>query len=125
MRNLLLFTLAVGPGLIVAYWLFVRPALKSVPAFKQFYAEADTFWAKVWAVCGKSVTLAFAYFVQFVGWALQLIDPIASALGDPDLRYQITETLQANPKILGYVLMAISAVTVAARLRSIAKSAEE
>lgn len=125
MRSFLLFTLAVGPGLIVAYWLFVRPALKSVPAFKQFYAEADTFWAKAWALCGKSITLAFSYFVQVVGWALQLLDPIASALGDPDLRYQITESLQANPKILGYILMAISGITIAARLRSISKSVDE
>lgn len=124
MRSLILFTIAVGPGLIVAYWLFVRPALKAMPAFKKFYAEADSFWAKVWALCGKSVTMAFSYFVQFVGWALQAIDPIATMLGDPDLRYQITETLQANPQVLGWVLMAISALTIVSRLRSISKEAE-
>ncbi len=112
------------PGLIVGYFLFLRPALHAVPAFKEFYAEADGFWAKVWALCGKSVTLAFSYFIQVLGWALQWIDPIAGMLGDPDLRTQITGTLQANPKVLGYVLMAISAITIAARLRSVAKAAE-
>lgn len=122
MRSFLLFAIAVGPGLIVAYWLYARPLLRQ--HFTEFYKEADGFWAKVWALCGKSITLAFSYFVQFVGWALQLIDPIASALGDPDLRYQITEGLQANPKVLGYVLMAISAATIAARLRSISKGDE-
>lgn len=112
------------PGLVVAYALFLRPALHALPQLKTFYAEADGFWAKVWALCGKSATMAFAYLVQGLGWLLQWMDPIANMLGDPDLRSQVTETLQANPKILGYVLMAISAITIAARLRSFVKSAE-
>ncbi|WP_141339694.1 hypothetical protein [Bradyrhizobium sp. USDA 3458] len=111
------------PGLIVAYFLFLRPVLHAIPALKTFYDEADGFWAKVWAICGKSVTIAFSAFVQAVGWALQWIDPLASMLGDPDLKAQITSTLQANPQLLGYVLMGISAITIAARLRSIAKAA--
>lgn len=112
------------PGLIVAYVLFLRPVLRALPAFKEFYAEADGFWAKVWALCGKSVTLAWSYAIQAIGWSLQWIDPIASMAGDPDLRQQITETLGANPKALGYVLMLISAITIAARLRSITKESE-
>ncbi len=120
----MIFAALTIPGLLVAYFLFIRPELQAMPRFKAFYASADGFWAKVWALCGKSVTLAFSYFVQFVGWALQLIDPIATALGDPDLRYQITEGLQANPKVLGYILMAISALTITARLRSISKGDE-
>ncbi len=110
------------PGAIVAYWLFLRPVLRAYPAFKQFYAEADTFWEKVWALCGKSVTLAFSYFIQALSWALQWIDPIASFLGDPALREQITERLKADPVILGYVLMAISFFTIAARVRSMMPS---
>lgn len=113
------------PGLIVGYFLFLRPALHAVPAFKEFYAEADGFWAKVWALCGKSATMAFAYFIQALSWALQWIDPIATFFGDPELRQQITDGLQANPKVLGYVLMAISFATIAARLRGIAKKGEE
>lgn len=109
------------PGLIVAYALFLRPFLAALPQLKTFYAEADGFWAKVWAVCAKDVMLAFSYLVQAVGWLLQWADPIASFLGDPDFKTQVTDTLQANPKILGYVLMGISAVTIAARLRSFAK----
>lgn len=109
------------PGLIVAYALFLRPLLHALPKLKAFYAEADGFWAKMWALCGKSATLTFAYFVQGVGWCLQWIDPVANMVGDPELRQQIAETLQANPKILGYVLMGISFVTIAARLRSFVK----
>jgi hypothetical protein len=114
--------IAILPGVIVGYVLFLRPVLHAIPAFKAFYDEVDGFWQKVWAVCGKSATLAWSYVVQVIGWALQWIDPIAAALGDPDLRQQITETLGSNPKILGYVLMGISAITIAARLRSIAKA---
>lgn len=110
------------PGLIVAYVLFVRPVLRAMPQFKSLYEEADSFWQKVWAVCGNSATLAWSYVVQVIGWALQWIDPIATALGDPDLRQQITETVGANPKALGWVLMLISAITIAARLRSFARS---
>jgi hypothetical protein len=113
------------PGLTVGYFLFLRPVFHAIPAFKQFYDEADGFWEKVWALCGKSVTLAWSYGIQALGWALQWIDPIASAVGDPDLRQQITETIGANPKALGYVMMAISAITIAARLRGIAKAADE
>lgn len=107
------------PGLIVGYFLFLRPVLKAIPSFKTFYDEADGFWQKVWALCGNSATVAWSYAVQVFGWSLQWIDPIANMVGDPDLRQQITDTLQANPKFLGYVLMGISAVTIAARLRSI------
>lgn len=120
----LIILAAILPGLIVGYALFLRPALRAVPAFKEFYAEADGFWEKVWALCGKSVTLAWSYAIQAVGWLLQWIDPIANMVGDPDLRQQITETFGANPKILGYVLMGTSAITIAARLRSIAKAGE-
>lgn len=119
--NWLIFIAFVLSGLAVGYALFLRPVLHAMPALKQFYAEADGFWQKVWALCGKSVTLAFAYVVQATSWLLQWIDPLASMVGDPDLRQQITETLSSNPKLLGYVLMAISAITIAARLRSIAK----
>ncbi|KQW22156.1 hypothetical protein ASC80_01795 [Afipia sp. Root123D2] len=113
------FLALVLPGLLVGYALFLRPVLHAMPTFSRFYAEADGFWQKVWALCGKSVTLAFAYVIQGISWALQWIDPIANFLGDPDFRQQLTETLQANPKILGWVLMGISAVTIAARMRSL------
>lgn len=113
--------LLILPGLFAAYFIFLRPVLKAIPALKQFYTEADGFWAKVWAVCGQSVTMAWGYFLAGIGFVMQWIEPLASALGDPDIKQQVTDTLQADPKILGYVLMGISGVTLAARLRSISK----
>lgn len=121
----MIFLALTIPGLVVAYVLFLRPELQAMPRFKAMYARADGFWAKVWALCGKSVTMAFAYFIQFLSWALQWMDPIASFFGDPDMRQQLTETLGANPAILGYVMMFISAATIAARLHSLVKKDDE
>ena len=118
----MIWIVAVLPGVIVGYALFLRPVLRALPQLKEFYADADGFWQKVWAVCGRSVTIVWGLALQAVGQALQWIDPIASALGDPELRTQITDTLQTNPKLLGYVLMAISFITIAARLRGIGKT---
>jgi hypothetical protein len=117
----MILTALILPGLFAAYAFWLRPMLRALPQFKAFYAEADSFWAKVWALCGRSATFAFAGFVQLVGWALQSIDPLAKALGDPDMQAQITAHLQANPKVLGYVMIAISVITVMARLRTYAK----
>lgn len=113
--------LLIVPGLLCAYFIFLRPVLAAIPAFKNFYAQADGFWAKVKAIGGNSLTVAWGYFMAGVGFIAQWIEPLGNMVGDPDLKTQITDTLQANPKILGYVLMGISAVTIAARLRSIAK----
>jgi hypothetical protein len=109
------------PGLIAGYFMFLRPVLHAMPALKQFYDDADGFWAKVKALAGNSLTVAWGYFMAGVGFVAQWIEPLGNMVGDPDLKSQISETLQANPKILGYVLMGISAMTIAARLRSIAK----
>lgn len=112
----------VMPGIACAYAFLLRPLLHQIPAMQKFYADADGFWAKVWALCGNSVTIAWSWLLAGVGTALSALDPIASVLGDPDLKSQITNTLSTNPKVLGYFAMAVSAITIAARLRSIAKS---
>lgn len=117
----LIWIVLIAPGAAVAYWLFIRPVLRALPQLKEFWRVADGFWEKVWALCGNSLTVALSYVVQAIGWLLQLLDPVADMLGDPDLRYQISEALQANPRMLGYILMAISALTIVARLRSFAK----
>lgn len=116
-----LILILIMPGLACLYALVLRPLLHRIPAFQKFYADADGFWQKVWALCGQSVTIAWGWLLSGIGTALAAIDPIASALGDPDLKGQIGNALSSNPKVLGYVMMAISFITIAARLRSIAK----
>lgn len=118
----ILLAFLIVPGLAAIYVLFVRKALESIPALKQFYAEADGFWAKVWALCGKSLTIAWSYVLIGAGMAVQSIDPVATALGDPDLKAQVTSYLSANPKALGYFAIAVSVITVISRLRTIGKA---
>lgn len=102
------------PGLFAAYFLFFRSILKAIPALKGFYSEADGFWAKVWAVCGKSVTMVW-------GYSLAALGALSAAVGDPAIMAQIGSFLKNHPEALGYVMMAVSAITIASRLRSIGK----
>lgn len=112
----------IVPGMIVLYALVLRPILHRIPALAKFYSEADGFWSNIWAMCGKSITIAWSYIVGGIGSAFALLDPISSALGDPDLKNQVTNALQSNPKVLGYVTIGISVITIAARLRSLSKA---
>lgn len=116
-----IWLLLILPGLICGYFIFLRPVLAAVPKFKQFYTEADGFWMKVSALGGHSASIAWGYFLALIGILFDWIEPIAAALGDPDIKNQITSTLQADPQVLGYIAMGISAITIAARLRSIGK----
>jgi hypothetical protein len=113
--------LLILPGLIAAYLILLRPVLKAMPALKTFYEEADGFWAKAWAVCGNSLTMVWSYFVLAAGALLNQVDNIAATLGDPNFKQQVAQLIGTDPKALGYFAMTVSAVTIAARLRSIAK----
>ena len=121
MVRFLIDLLFVVPGLVCGYLFWVRPALAAMPAFRTFYADADGFWASVWAICGKSATMAWSYLLAGLGMLVQFIDPLAAALGDPDLHNQVTDALASDPKILGYFAMAVAAVTLASRLRTIGR----
>ncbi|MGY2849011.1 hypothetical protein ACVIWU_001109 [Bradyrhizobium sp. USDA 4509] len=55
--------------------------LHAIPALKSFYAEANTFWGKVWALTGRSVTVLWGLFLTGIGTVFQWLDPIAAALG--------------------------------------------
>jgi len=110
----------VMPGLIAVYLMF-RPRLAAYPAFKTFYQEADGFWSKVWALCGKSITMAWQYIIMVIAGMLNQLDSIAATLGDPNLKQQVSDFLHADPKYMGYFLMVVSGFTIAARLRGIGK----
>jgi hypothetical protein len=119
----MIYWLLILPGLVAAYLILLRPTLRGLPALAKYYRDADSFRAKFSALAGHSATLAWSYLVLLIGWLMQWLDPIASLLGDPDFKSEVTNTLQANPRILGYVLMVIAAVTIAARMRSMVKRA--
>jgi hypothetical protein len=117
----LLWFILIVPGLACIYFMFIRRELEQLPPLRKFYAEADGFWAKAWALCGKSLTIAWSYIVMSIGAVLQLLDPIAASIGDPDFKNQIAN-LQLDPKIMGYIAIAISLVTILSRIRSIGKA---
>ncbi len=119
----MIWFLLIVPGLVTGYALILRPLLRKIPAFAKFYAEADGVWAKVCALCGNSLTIAWGYLLGGIGWSLAFLDPIASLLGDPGLQEQVTGVLKSNPQILGYVMFAISLITILARIRSILRGA--
>jgi len=54
---------------------------------------------------------------------MAMVDPLATVVGDPDLKDKVTSLLQSNPRVLGYLTIGISVITIAARLRSVAKGA--
>lgn len=119
----MIWMLFIIPGLIAAYVVFARPVLRALPALKGFYAEADTFWEKVWALSGRSATVVWSVAVAAASTAFDYVDPLAALLGAPDFKNQVMTLLKDNPQYLGYFAMLVSAVTIAARLRSIAKTA--
>lgn len=117
----MLTAILVLPGLLAAYVIFVRPWLHALPAIKDFYAKADTFWGKVWAIFGKSTTIVWSVIVAVAAKLFDYIDPLATLLGAPDFKEQVLTLFKDHPEYIGYFAMVVSGVTIAARLRSIAK----
>jgi len=74
------------------------------------------------ATCLNSLTIAWGYFLAFAGAVMQALDSMADALGDPNLKDQISAAI-GDAKTVGRILLGISIVTIIARLRSIRKAA--
>jgi hypothetical protein len=77
-------------------------------------------WGKVKAACLNSLTIAWGYVLACAGAIMQGIDTLADALGDPNLKDQISAAI-GDARTAGRVLLGISVVTIVARLRSIRK----
>jgi hypothetical protein len=89
----MIWILFIIPGFVAAYLVFIRPVLKALPALKSFYAEADTFWGKVWAMFGRSVTVVWSFAVAGASMAFDYVDPMAALLGAPDVKSQVMKVL--------------------------------
>jgi hypothetical protein len=79
-------------------------------------------WTHIKACCLNSLTIAWGYCLAFIGAAMQALDTIADALGDPNLRDQISAAI-GDAKTVGRILLGVSIVTIIARLRSLRKAA--
>ena len=79
-------------------------------------------WARIKACCLNSLTVAWSYCLAFAGAAMQGLDSVADALGDPNLKDQISVSI-GDARTAGRVLLGISVITMIARLRSLRKGA--
>jgi hypothetical protein len=79
-------------------------------------------WARIKACCLNSLTIAWSYCIAFAGAAMQGLDSLADALGDPNLKDQISASI-GDARTAGRVLLGISVITMIARLRSLRKGA--
>ena len=70
----------------------------------------------------NSLTIAWSYCLVLAGAMMQGLDSIADALGDPNLKEQISASI-GDARTAGRVLLGISVVTIFARLRSLKKGA--
>jgi hypothetical protein len=77
--------------------------------------------SRVKAFCLHSLTIAWSYALAIAGGVMSMIDSIVDALGDPGLKDQISAAI-GDARITGRVLLAISIITILARLRSLKKA---
>jgi hypothetical protein len=77
-------------------------------------------WTRIKACCLSSLTIAWSYLLAFAGAAMQAIDTIADALGDPSLKDQISAVV-GDAKTAGRILLGVSIITIIVRLRSLRK----
>jgi hypothetical protein len=75
---------------------------------------------RIKTVCLHSLTIAWSYVLAFVGLLMSAVDNIGDALGDPNLRDQISAAT-GDAKTAGRILLGISVITILARLRSLKK----
>lgn len=77
--------------------------------------------SKIKAACLHSLTIAWSYLLAAIGSMMASIDSIGDALGDPNLRDQINAAV-GDTRTAGRILLAISIITILARLRSLRKA---
>ncbi len=78
--------------------------------------------ARLKAICLNSMTIAWSYCVALAGALAAVVDDLADALGDPGVKDQIGAAI-GDVKTTGRILLAISVVTIIARLRTLRRSA--
>ena len=82
----------------------------------------NAIWTKLKAFCLNSLTVAWSYCLACIGAAFQAIDTVADALGDPNLKDQLSAAI-GDTKIVGRILLGVAVITLIARIRSIRKIA--
>jgi len=103
----------------LVYAAVVRPILHAIPVLKDYYREAATPWSRFSALAWHSATVAWGYLVALVAATVSLLDNFAAAVGDPELKQEITDAFASyGPRIIA----GIAIISIVARLRSVKKS---
>ena len=76
---------------------------------------------KIKGICLSSLTIAWGYCLALAGVALEVLDYMEDPLSDPEFRNQIA-TAFGNSRTAGCILLAISLITIVARLRSLRRA---
>jgi hypothetical protein len=76
---------------------------------------------KIWAVCGRSATVAVGYAGVIGGILYANLDQIAGAVVDPTFTAWVHSVVDSHPVIAKYSFSAFSAIVIAARLRTLIK----
>jgi hypothetical protein len=76
---------------------------------------------KIRVFCLHSLTIAWGYLLAVIGALMSIIDNIGDALGDPNLKDQISASI-GDARIAGRVLLGISIITILVRLRSLRRA---
>ncbi|MBR0846624.1 hypothetical protein JQ543_02625 [Bradyrhizobium diazoefficiens] len=74
--------------------------------------------ARLKAFCLHSMTIAWSYCVALAGAVASIIDDLADGLGDPGVKDQISAAV-GDVRTTGRIMLAISVVTIIARLRTL------
>lgn len=77
-------------------------------------------WTRVKAWCLNSATIAWSYFLAFVGAVMQGVDSILDILNDQGLKDSIHSVI-GDAKTFGQIMLGISVINIIARLRSLRK----
>jgi hypothetical protein len=75
-------------------------------------------WVRLKALCRHSLTIAWSYCLAI---AMQGLDALADAFGDPNLKDQISAAV-GDTKTVGRILLGVSVITLIARLRTARKA---
>ena len=79
-------------------------------------------WIRLKAACLDSATIAWSYFIAFVGILLQLVDASSDVFNDQGFKDTV-HSLIGDTQTFGRILLGISVINIIARLRTLRKVA--
>lgn len=83
-------------------------------------AKIKAFFQRIWAMCFRSVTIAWSYLLGIFGAVMSQLDGLAALLNDPGLTQNV-QSLIGDAKSFGKWLMVVAVVNIVARARSLIK----